>query len=178
MSMKFIGIAFMALGLIYSIQPAGAQALPGWRISEICAHDSAEGQCRLYEAVARQHVAGSWDLLPREWRQSCLQSFRPPLEPSWRILSDCMDSQIRLSIVQRKAKREAIERQKIEALEARHKAEEEAAAEAEAKRKAEEEARHKAEAEAAARKAAAEAEAKRKAEEEARRKAEQPEAGR
>jgi len=156
MSIKFIGIAFMALGLVYSIQPAGAQALPGWRISEICAHDSAEGQCRLYEAVARQHVAGSWDLLPREWRQSCLQSFRPPLEPSWRILSDCMDSQIRLSIVQRKAKREAIERQKIEALEARHKAEEEAAA----------------------RKAAAEAEAKRKAEEEARRKAEQPEAGR
>ena len=140
--MKFIGIAFMALGLVYSIQPAGAQALPGWRISEICARDSAEGQCRLYEAVAHQRVAASWDLLPREWRQSCLNSIRAPLEPSWRILSDCMDSKIRLSIMQRKTKEEAVELQKLEALEARRKAEAEvaarkAAAEAEAKRKAE-----------------------------------------
>jgi outer membrane protein OmpA-like peptidoglycan-associated protein len=177
LSMKFIGIAFMALGLVYSIQPAGAQALPGWRISEICARDSAEGQCRLYEAVAHQRVAASWDLLPREWRQSCLNSIRAPLEPSWRILSDCMDSKIRLSIMQRKTKEEAVELQKLEALLARRKAEAEAAArkaaaEAEAKRKAEEEARRKAEAEAAARKAAAEAETKRKAEEEAQRKAE------
>ncbi len=175
--MKFIGIAFMALGLVYSIQPAGAQALPGWRISEICARDSAEGQCRLYEAVAHQRVAASWDLLPGEWRQSCLNSIRAPLEPSWRILSDCMDSKSRLSIMQRKTKEEAVELQKLEALEARRKAEAEvaarkAAAEAEAKRKAEEEARRKAEAEVAARKAAAEAEAKAKAEEEARRKAE------
>ena len=157
--MKFIGIAFMALGLVYSIQPAGAQALPGWRISEICARDSAEGQCRLYEAVAHQRVAASWDLLPREWRQSCLNSIRAPLEPSWRILSDCMDSKIRLSIMQRKTKEEAVELQKLEALEARRKAEAEvaarkAAAEAEAERKAEEEARRKAEAEVAASKAA------------------------
>jgi len=140
--MKFIGIAFMALGLVYSIQPAGAQALPGWRISEICARDSAEGQCRLYEAVAHQRVAASWDLLPREWRQSCLNSIRAPLEPSWRILSDCMDSKSRLSIMQRKTKEEAVELQKLEALEARRKAEAEvaarkAAAEAEAERKAE-----------------------------------------
>jgi len=175
--MKFIGIAFMALGFVYSIQPAGAQALPGWRISEICARDSAEGQCRLYEAVAHQRVAASWDLLPREWRQSCLNSIRAPLEPSWRILSDCMDSKIRLSIMQRKTKEEAVELLKLEALEARRKAEAEvaarkAAAEADAMRKAEEEARRKAEAEVAVRKAAAEAEAKRKAKEGAQRKAE------
>lgn len=166
--MKSAGIAFMALGLVFSVQPAGAQAPPAWRISQICAHDSAEGQCRLYEAVARQGLAESWDFLPKEWRESCLQSFRPPLEPSWRILSDCLDSKIRLSITQRKAKEGAAERRKLEALEAKRKAVAEAAAR---KAAAEAEAKQKAEAEAAARKASAEAEARRKAEEEAARRA-------
>jgi len=159
-------IAILIAGVLGGSASATAQTLPDWSIAAICARDSAAGQCRLYEGVARQEIVASWKFLPEEWRRGCLTAFKAPLEPSWRILADCFTERMNQSKADKRAEVEAA------ADEAEKKA-----AEAEAKRKAEEAARLKAEAEAkrmAAEKArlAAEAEAKRKAEEAARLKAE------
>ncbi|MEL6421637.1 MAG: hypothetical protein AAFQ42_04270, partial [Pseudomonadota bacterium] len=81
---------------------------PSWRITEICADDSARGQCRLYEAVARQRLVSGWTLIPPTWREQCLSSFSAPNAPSWRMLFDCINAQARAS---QDARRAAIDAQ-------------------------------------------------------------------
>jgi outer membrane protein OmpA-like peptidoglycan-associated protein len=82
---------WLAVGfLVCIVPPAAALDLPTWKPQDICAKDSAQGQCLLFEQVARRNVAASWTLLPDTVRKSCLAQFTPPLEASWRILSDCI----------------------------------------------------------------------------------------
>ncbi|MGI9405319.1 MAG: OmpA family protein [Hyphomicrobiaceae bacterium] len=144
-----------------------ADVLPAWRIVNICKNDSAAGQCKLYEAVARQRVLSSWTVIPPEWREACLLSFKPPLEPSWRILADCIDDQARLARETRARNLAAASRAEAKRLKDTQEAARLAtiAAEEEAERKAAE-AKRKADEEEAARKAAEAAEAKRKKDEE------------
>ena len=170
-----IGLAATAIAQLLAAH-AIAQDLPAWKIADICRADSATTYCSVYEKQARSGVSGNWTLLPKPWRETCLKTFAPPLEPSWRLLGACLEERMATARQDYVRQNEAAAERKLAALaEAKRKAEEAArlAAEAEARRKAEEAARLTAEAEAK-RKAeevarpTAEAEAKRKAEEAAR----------
>ena len=167
-----IGLAATAIAQLLAAH-AIAQDLPAWKIADICRADSATTYCSVYEKQARSGVSGNWTLLPKPWRETCLKTFAPPLEPSWRLLGACLEERMATARQDYVRQNEAAAERKLAALaEAKRKAEEAArlAAEAEARRKAEEAARLAAEAEAK-RKAeevarpTAEAEAKRKAEE-------------
>ncbi|MGI9410622.1 MAG: hypothetical protein ACR2OV_11150, partial [Hyphomicrobiaceae bacterium] len=88
--------------------PAAADDPPKWSLAEICASDSAPGQCRLFEQRARAQVVEAWITLPDNIKRGCLAEFVPPLQPSWRIMSDCIGE---LSVVTRiNIKKSAIER--------------------------------------------------------------------
>ena len=87
-------IAALTGGLVVTLfgaAPSSAQALPNWRPGNICAQDSARGQCLLFERRAQYDVAASWRVIPEAVRSTCLTRFTPPLEPSWRILGDCIE---------------------------------------------------------------------------------------
>ena len=87
-----------------------AQSLPDWSISKICQQDSAPGQCRLFEQRARARVAEAWLTLPSSIQKGCATEFRPPLEPSWRIMADCIGE---LGVVTRvNVRKSAVEREK------------------------------------------------------------------
>ena len=90
-------IAAVLLSVV-AAAPAISQPLPDWSMREICARDSAPGQCVLFENRARNRVAEAWVTVPKKIRQGCLAEFRPPLEPSWRIMADCIGE---LSVVER-----------------------------------------------------------------------------
>ncbi|MEM9355356.1 MAG: OmpA family protein [Pseudomonadota bacterium] len=117
---------------------ARAEPLPSWPVSKICQSDSAPGQCQLFEQRARARVSEAWMTLPAAVQKGCVAEFRPPLDPSWRILADCIGE---LGVVTRvNVRKTAIEREKKLAEELRIR-----------RQKAEEEARRKAAAEEAER---------------------------
>lgn len=96
---------------VLAVAPALAQSLPNWSIRNICARDSAPGQCALFEARARSRVAEAWITLPDKIRTGCLAEFRPPLEPSWRIMADCIGE---LSVVERvNVQKTAVQREEL-----------------------------------------------------------------
>lgn len=76
---------------VIAVSSAWAQDLPNWQPRNICSSDSANGQCLLFEQRAQNNVAASWSVLPQSARATCLARFIPPLEPSWRILGDCIE---------------------------------------------------------------------------------------
>ncbi len=76
---------------VIAVSSAWAQDLPDWQPRNICSSDSANGQCLLFEQRAQNNVAASWSVLPQSARATCLARFIPPLEPSWRILGDCIE---------------------------------------------------------------------------------------
>lgn len=80
-----------ALVAVFAAIPSLAQDLPNWRPGQICANDSASGQCLLFERRAQYDVSASWLILPAAVRETCLARFAAPLEPSWRILGDCIE---------------------------------------------------------------------------------------
>jgi hypothetical protein len=75
-----------------------AQALPAWKISDICAHESAPGQCAAFERQAFNAVSSSWAFVLEPTRQACLAQVRSPLDQSWRLLAECLDAQARAAI--------------------------------------------------------------------------------
>jgi outer membrane protein OmpA-like peptidoglycan-associated protein len=77
--------------LLSSVVAANALRVPNWQPEDICSRDSARGQCLLLERKARNDVTVSWGLLPDAVRTACLTRFQAPLEPSWRILGDCIE---------------------------------------------------------------------------------------
>lgn len=68
--------------------------LPGWNISEICASDSARGQCRILEAEALRTLTGGWDAVPENFRSDCLANIKSPYDHSYRLLSQCLEAQV------------------------------------------------------------------------------------
>ncbi len=189
LSLPIIALAVFAASIATPATPTPDVELPKWRIADICENDSAAGYCRVAENNARNSVSGNWPLLPPDWRKACLATIKAPLEPSWRLLGECLEARM----VKARQDKEVANRRdserilakilaanqqanlKAEAAAAKKKANEKALqdAEAAAKKKAEEAARLAAEA-AAKKKAeeaarlAAEAAAKKKAEEAAR----------
>jgi outer membrane protein OmpA-like peptidoglycan-associated protein len=79
-----------ALLALSTVDAAQAQDIPNWQPRQICQEDSARGQCMLFEQRARSRVGAAWPTLPDAIRKGCLAEFRAPLEPSWRIMSDCI----------------------------------------------------------------------------------------
>jgi hypothetical protein len=72
--------------------PAQAQALPGWKIADICAKESTPGQCAAFEGRAHNAVSASWSFVLEPIRESCLKQTSAPPDQSWRLLAECIDN--------------------------------------------------------------------------------------
>ena len=81
------------LVIVASTPPGLAQQLPKWDIAGICAHESAPGQCALFESRAQNAVSGSWDVLPEAVKKKCFESVKTPLDQSWRLLGYCIEAE-------------------------------------------------------------------------------------
>jgi hypothetical protein len=77
---------------------AGAQALPAWKIADICAAESAPGQCAAFEGIALKAVSASWPFILDPIKQACLAQSKAPADHSWRLLSECLDSETRKAL--------------------------------------------------------------------------------
>ena len=84
-------VAFLAAAALAG--PAHAQALPGWKITDICAHESAPGQCAAFEGRALNAVSASWPFLLEPVRQACLTQLKSPYDQSWRSMAACIDGE-------------------------------------------------------------------------------------
>lgn len=129
-----------ALVAVLAAAPALAQDLPNWRPGKICAKDSAAGQCLLFERRAQYDVSASWLILPAVVRETCLARFTAPLEPSWRILGDCIEIEGRRAQEVAIRKREAAAEAELQRRAAARKRAREARAAAERQRVEQEEA--------------------------------------
>ncbi len=77
---------------------AQAQALPGWKIVDICAVESAPGQCAAFEGVALRAVSASWPFVLDPIKKTCLGQAKSPPDQSWRLLADCLDEETRKAL--------------------------------------------------------------------------------
>jgi outer membrane protein OmpA-like peptidoglycan-associated protein len=101
----FVAVLAVPVGAQVSRSPSLAEAqkdLPGWKVPEICAKDSAPGHCQTLESRAWRTVSGSWLSLPDSVKKICLGNVRSPADGSWRVLNDCIDEEME-KIVDRKA---------------------------------------------------------------------------
>ncbi|MCB1515099.1 MAG: hypothetical protein KDJ18_09900, partial [Hyphomicrobiaceae bacterium] len=73
---------------------ASAAQLPRWNIDEICASDSAGGQCRILEDQAYRTLSGGWYAVPDSFRDTCLATIKSPYDKSYRLLSQCLEGQV------------------------------------------------------------------------------------
>ncbi|MGD9802590.1 MAG: OmpA family protein [Hyphomicrobiaceae bacterium] len=110
-----IAALFAAIGTSYAVtgglpgtskapNVAAGMGLPSWSISDICASDSAGGQCRILEAEAQRTLSGGWDVVPSEFRDACIGQLKGPYDRSYRLLSQCLEEQVSLG----RAKKEGI----------------------------------------------------------------------
>lgn len=79
-------------GLLATASIAAAETLPDWKISEICARESAPGQCAAFEGEALRTLSGSWSFVLEAIRQGCLAQSKTPADQSYRLLADCVDN--------------------------------------------------------------------------------------
>jgi hypothetical protein len=68
--------------------------LPGWKIPDICAKESAPGQCAAFEGRALKAVSASWPFVLDPVKQACLGQAKMPADQSWRLLAECLDSEV------------------------------------------------------------------------------------
>ena len=86
----------LVVALSAAAAPSGearSQALPGWNIADICAKESAPGQCAAFEGRALKAVSASWPFVLDPIKQTCLAQVKSPLDQSWRLLSECIDGE-------------------------------------------------------------------------------------
>lgn len=79
-------------GLVATVSIAVAETLPDWKIGEICARESAPGQCAAFEGEAQRTLSGSWSFVLEAIRQGCLAQAKTPADQSYRLLADCVDN--------------------------------------------------------------------------------------
>lgn len=75
-----------------ALATAQGPALPKWKISEICAKESAPGQCAAFEGVALKSVSSSWQFVLDDIKQACLAQLSNPLDQNWRELANCVNN--------------------------------------------------------------------------------------
>jgi hypothetical protein len=78
--------------------PACAQALPTWKIADICAAESAPGQCAAFEGRALRAVSASWPFVLDPIKKTCLEQAKSPPDQSWRLLAGCLDGETRKAL--------------------------------------------------------------------------------
>ncbi len=88
-----IAVTFAAGAAIWAAGNAVAQELPNWAIAGVCAKDSVPAQCARSEGQARNSVSGGWTVLPAPVRTACLAALKAPVDNSWRLLSECIESE-------------------------------------------------------------------------------------
>ena len=94
MQKRHLGAALVVLAA--GAMPCGdasAQGLPAWRITDICAKESAPGQCAAFEGRAYQAVSASWAFVLDPIRKACLDQAKTPADQSWRLLAECIDGE-------------------------------------------------------------------------------------
>lgn len=98
-------IVCAALAVLAALSAAGApsgqaraQGLPAWKIGDICAHESAPGQCAAFEGRALKAVSASWPFILDPIKQACLAQVKSPLDQSWRQLAECLDGETRKAV--------------------------------------------------------------------------------
>lgn len=90
-----------AAAAAFLAMPASAANLPDWDVTDVCRQDSAPGQCRIFEAQARNAITGSWAVLPTQVQDACIAATSDPADHSWRTLADCIE----MEVLRAKAKR-------------------------------------------------------------------------
>jgi hypothetical protein len=99
MQRSILSAALIALAAVgASNGEAHAQALPGWKIADICAKESAPGQCAAFEGSALRAVSASWSFVLEPIRQTCLGQAKSPPDQSWRLLAECLDDETRKAL--------------------------------------------------------------------------------
>jgi hypothetical protein len=98
MQVRILGSAAAALWAMALAGPASAQALPTWKIADICAAESAPGQCAAFEGVALKAVSASWPFVLDPIKKTCLEQVKSPVDRSWRLLAECLDGETRKAL--------------------------------------------------------------------------------
>jgi hypothetical protein len=94
MQRSILCVALLAIAAAGApLSQAGAQALPDWKIGDICAKESAPGQCAAFEGRALKAVSASWPFVLDPIRQTCLAQVKTSLDQSWRLLAECLDTE-------------------------------------------------------------------------------------
>ena len=83
---NFLTVVIFATA-VFVWHPAQAQEFPSWPLSATC--NTADLHCPRFEQRARGEISGVWNTLPPKVRESCLSEVKA-LEPSYRLLSDCL----------------------------------------------------------------------------------------
>jgi hypothetical protein len=58
--------------------------LPNWQIKDICAKESAPGQCAAFEGEALRTVSATWAFVADPIKQTCFAQLKSPADRSWR----------------------------------------------------------------------------------------------
>jgi hypothetical protein len=95
---RILGGAAAALWAMALAGSAWAQALPAWKIADICAAESAPGQCAAFEGRALKAVSASWPFVLDPIKNTCLAQAKSPLDQSWRLLAECLDGETRKAL--------------------------------------------------------------------------------
>jgi hypothetical protein len=86
-------LSFALLVLAGSGSTTLAQPLPDWQVANVCAKESAPGQCILFERDAQGVVGSTWVFVPDAIRQACLGRLKSPADHSWRLLAGCIEEE-------------------------------------------------------------------------------------
>ena len=89
-----IGLMALVMGAAGVAGSALAQTptLPGWKIADICAKESAPGQCANFEGEALRAISATWTFVLDPIKDACLKQARTPSDQSWRLLAECLDN--------------------------------------------------------------------------------------
>jgi len=110
----------LATGLLGVTPPAWAQKAPTWKPADICAKDSARGQCLLLERRARNDALASWQMMPVAVRRLCTDRVSANSVKSWRILIGCVEDEGRKAWRARAAAKRAREATALAQLQTRN----------------------------------------------------------
>lgn len=90
-----IGNAFISFIAVLLIAfTASAQALPAWKIGEICKGESDRAACAEFESRAKRLVVGPWPTLPPQVKSACLEQLSREQAESYRLLRDCIEAEV------------------------------------------------------------------------------------
>ncbi len=85
--MRSLFMATLLAATALSAPPAQAVEFPDWPLNATC--NTTDWQCPRFELRARGAVSGVWKTLPPDVQTKCINEVKA-LEPSYRLLGDCL----------------------------------------------------------------------------------------